>query len=541
VSTPAANAALVTGTNIYANATDGAATAVASVGLLGSDGTVALAQTATLLSTGTIAVGGFAGTALTAQNISVTGGTITLASNTGAAGTGGLGAVTIDGASLAKATAAAATGDASNKLNAAIKPNAGATTMTISIFDGATTTAAVKRIVVTIATTSSYNKFSAADSTVYWGDGAGDTAITDATSSNSKKANGSTLAGEITLVDAYGNLLTSSSAGILTATVSSGAVVNLNDAATAGTSTVDFNAATAAAMSFNVQQATANVGVNVTVTFSWKGVVFATKSGVIGGEVAKVTMLSPKIGTTGGANATSAVVQYEDSLGNAVYPASGTAAVGTTLGAVISAVTMDYGTDNSTDPHYIAWTCSTAGTVKGLQIKHLNASGTVVTSNAVDAGCAGVSTSVTGSWDKASYAPGTIATLSLTFKDSKGNLASAFENIGGDDNANSIMTITGAPSTAAVTPVSLTDKPSGITGTKTYQFVVGTTEGDFIAVVVPTEVKANNPLASNLSLPYSVKSTSTTVTNAEILKSIVALIASINKQIQALQKLILKR
>ena len=32
-----------------------------------------------------------------------------------------------------------------------------------------------------------------------------------------------------------------------------------------------------------------------------------------------------------------------------------------------------------------------------------------------------------------------------------------------------------------------------------------------------------------------------TVTNAEVLKSIVALIASINKQIQALQKLILKR
>ena len=39
----------------------------------------------------------------------------------------------------------------------------------------------------------------------------------------------------------------------------------------------------------------------------------------------------------------------------------------------------------------------------------------------------------------------------------------------------------------------------------------------------------------------TVKSSSSTVTNAEVLKSIVALIASINKQIQALQKLILKR
>jgi hypothetical protein len=38
-----------------------------------------------------------------------------------------------------------------------------------------------------------------------------------------------------------------------------------------------------------------------------------------------------------------------------------------------------------------------------------------------------------------------------------------------------------------------------------------------------------------------IKSASTVVSNADVLKSIVALIASINKQIQALQKLILKR
>jgi hypothetical protein len=42
-------------------------------------------------------------------------------------------------------------------------------------------------------------------------------------------------------------------------------------------------------------------------------------------------------------------------------------------------------------------------------------------------------------------------------------------------------------------------------------------------------------------MQYTIKSSGTTVTNAEVLKSIVALIASINKQIQALQKLILKR
>jgi hypothetical protein len=39
----------------------------------------------------------------------------------------------------------------------------------------------------------------------------------------------------------------------------------------------------------------------------------------------------------------------------------------------------------------------------------------------------------------------------------------------------------------------------------------------------------------------AVVAATTAVSNADVLKSIVALIASINKQIQALQKLILKR
>jgi hypothetical protein len=45
---------------------------------------------------------------------------------------------------------------------------------------------------------------------------------------------------------------------------------------------------------------------------------------------------------------------------------------------------------------------------------------------------------------------------------------------------------------------------------------------------------------SNASASYEIASTGA-VSNADVLKSIVSLIASINKQIQALQKLILKR
>jgi hypothetical protein len=44
-----------------------------------------------------------------------------------------------------------------------------------------------------------------------------------------------------------------------------------------------------------------------------------------------------------------------------------------------------------------------------------------------------------------------------------------------------------------------------------------------------------------VTVPYKIAGTTATVTNADVLKSIVSLIASINKQIQALQKLILRR
>jgi hypothetical protein len=149
---------------------------------------------------------------------------------------------------------------------------------------------------------------------------------------------------------------------------------------------------------------------------------------------------------------------------------------------------------------------------------------------------------VTASWDKASYAPGSIATLTLSYKDEYGNPGNAYDNIGANDSTPVTMTVAGGPSVAAITPIAAADTPSYLTGAKTYQYVVGTIEGDFVAVIVPTEVLENNPLGqANISLPYSVKSTSTAVSNADVLKAIVSLIASINKQIAALQKALLKK
>jgi hypothetical protein len=99
------------------------------------------------------------------------------------------------------------------------------------------------------------------------------------------------------------------------------------------------------------------------------------------------------------------------------------------------------------------------------------------------------------------------------------------------------VSIAGSNMTAVVTPTN-TDKFSG--GIKTYKFIVGATEGSYNAVVnLPVWNYTGGPQA--LTVPYAIKASTATVSNADVLKSIVALIASINKQIQALQKLILAR
>jgi hypothetical protein len=400
------------------------------------------------------------------------------------------------------------------------------------------------RVTVTVVATSVYNTYAPTYSWVRWGAGDGtETSVTDATANNYTTSTALRLKGSVQLVDAYGNVLTSANTGLLTATVTAGAKVNIGDNSTDGTTTFDSNSTTAGlsgtgTIPFNIVQADADVPWNGTVTFSFDGTVIATKTGIITGEVAKVTASAPKIGAVSGANLEFATVAYEDAKGNVVYPTSGTSAVSASLNAKVTGMTVGtyplVGTSGK-----ISATCATSGAATGLQLQHLNSSGTTILSNKWDSGCSKEPYTVTGSWDKASYTPGSIATLTLSYKDISGNPSNAYDSIS-VSSANTTMTITGAPSAAPVTAIG-NDKPSGVTGAKTYQFVVGSTEGDFVAVVVPTEIVENNSDQKNLSLAYSVKAGTASVSNADVLKSIVALIASINKQIQALQKLILKR
>jgi len=183
------------------------------------------------------------------------------------------------------------------------------------------------------------------------------------------------------------------------------------------------------------------------------------------------------------------------------------------------------------------YTCgATAGEVKTAKFDFTNtSSGKVVTSDAFSLRCADNPYSMTASFDKASYVQGEIATLTVKFLDSKGNPANSTSDTG---------PWTGV--TPMLTNISTTGAAGGLdkNGEKKFTYTVGTTSGitagKYTAVINYTTLTSAGT-ATAQTPTYSVTTGGDTTSNADILKSIVALIASINKQIQALQKLILKR
>ena len=147
--------------------------------------------------------------------------------------------------------------------------------------------------------------------------------------------------------------------------------------------------------------------------------------------------------------------------------------------------------------------------------------------------CADDAASYTASFDKAKYTSGDIAKLTVTFKDSSGKSVNNITALGASTIAVPGMTL-----------VSTTGVASAVAkaGSKVeYTYTVGQTAGRFAAVVdfTATTLLATYRTVQNPS--YEITTGGDSTTNADVLKSIVALIASINKQIQALQKLILKR
>ena len=360
----------------------------------------------------------------------------------------------------------------------------------------------------------------------------------------------------VVLQNAYKGDLTTNV--LLTAEATNGALVGID--ATPATSTAFLSTTAAAAGNVDVRvlqdkDKAPGAAVTTTVTVKANGVTIGSKTLTMFGAPAKIVVDQADV-TTGTAGSTGAFkYTVVDNAGNLLNTNEGltpafanitAAAAGweQAIGGVVTgatATTAEIIDSTSSKKGSGTFSCVAAGT---------GTSGTVdiyvggafrqgvgsVKSNTFKATCSDAAIrTFTAAMDKATYSPGEIATLTISAKDRNGVVVADTAVIGADFNQISIpgMTIIGA---------AISSGDVFTSGSKTYKFRVDQAEGSFVGqaqVTVNASAAAAEKVAKTVQ--YTIKASGSTVTNAEVLKSIVALIASINKQIQALQKLILRR
>jgi hypothetical protein len=535
----------------------GGVSAMKSLGLLDKDASSTTAQTATMLSTGALVfyMGATAGTA-TAAAITATGGTFGTGISTTNAG--------VTYSSSLKTVAFATT----STTVAVIWSPGSVGTYTINGYRGTTTSTPtltsptsgtlIGTVTVTVVASTAGGTYSAADSTCSVNSGSQEASLLD--DSTSQVTNGSWYV-NYDLQDAYGVDLP---LGSIIVTATSGGFVSLADAGAtpaAGTDATAVALDTGGSNTVRVTQAVAGAPTTTTVKITYNGTVVCTKTVTIRGSVSKLTVKVWGTQDLGASDYTAANYNHDgsnlndglftvtalDSAGNIVLPTlSGFSAVDSTMGATIQALSFSSVATSvsSTSVHSYTRGSATCGTAAGsasVKLKYTNpATGVITTSDSFTLRCADEAYTYTASWDKASYVQGEIATLTVKFFDSKGNPSNRKTVTANSDAA--VAHILAPMMTAVTTVTGLTVRPDA-DGVKTYTFSVGTTTGltagAFNSVVDYAGLTA---VAATKQTPgYKVTSGADTTTNADVLKSIVALIASINKQIQALQKLILKK
>jgi hypothetical protein len=556
VSTPAANAA--SELTCSANGVKG------TIGVISACSGAALSQVATITSDGalgfTTAADGTASQAI----LTVSGGTITSVS-----------AVT-DGAPNAARTSLVF-GDVA--VDVVVKPDAGVAAMVISSYSStANYTAGTRsdKITVTVKAASSIGVLSASNSETNWvayGTTISNDADADLTNIDVAGANiiANGLVGQIAWSLNDGNGVDLPSTGVISAVSSNPAIAVSFDGTFFNTEIAEAVGATNYG-SVYVAQAVANTPASGTITFKYNGTTYATKSVTMQGDIASITVSDIYTGKTG---VSGAITNQGSAVSSAAATATADAgtfrvvakdAAGNILGGktvsadttrynnVVTAITLsnsgatikfdataglDAGPGTGSLLGTFSCPTSTEGTGGTKQrLKITNAALATIYSNEFDLTCAGEPNSYTASLDKASYVPGDIATLTITAKTSTGKAPHSSATTG---TATTAVGVTTGSQMTPVTAIAVTDT-FGNSGVATYKFVVGSTEGSYNMIVdLPKWSVANGYAGAAQTVAYSVKSGSTDVTFSEVLKSVVALIASINKQIQALQKLILKR
>jgi hypothetical protein len=435
--------------------------------------------------------------------------------------------------------------------------------MTVSAYKGASVTVSTPtngtllgQWVITIVASGTSGVFSAADSSVAVqaakAKGVACATTNAAYDDASSIANGAVGCILVNPKDAYGTAITN---GTITASATNGAkvLVSAANAAAGYLAAAPFSSvASAANLYVAVIQATANVGQSTVVTLTWNGVVIGTKTLNFQGDIAKLTLL------TTGATASNTVylngattsapagavgkIFYSatDALGQAVTLTTAPT-ISDATGAMTPAV-LDAGSgSNAIGTIQSASTGFGFGTMTiaanpllgagTYRLKVTNAAGADIKTDVINATVSGGTASFTASWDKASYSPGESATLTISAKDSGGRPVAQGTAITGG-----VLTVNTNGLTSQTCPADIsTSTFNKADGSRVCTFAVGNTAGSYSYSMALTSSSGQSATTG------SVKIVTSDVSNAEVLKSIVALIASINKQIAALQKLILRR
>jgi len=419
-------------------------------------------------------------------------------------------------------------------------------------------------VTFTIASASASGVYSASTSTVTVQSAVAKGTVasgTNAYDNTDRIANGNVGIIYMELDDAYSTNITS---GVVAATATNGSTLVVADAASdtgaeAYSASASFStlAAATAEMYVYVNQPVANTAGSTTVTITLNGTTVGTKTLNWSGDIASITIL-PNTKTsfangvtqadcTAGApsiagTAANVVYSVRDAAGNAVTLATSptvTGGTGSLIGATITSGTsataangcvrqtsaLGYGVATMIVP---STALQGAGTFK-LRVQ--NAGGVNIDSAVFNATVSNGSTDkFVASWDKASYAPGELAKLTIKALDAYGNPMAA-------GNVNTGLALSVASGFTAVGTACADSTLMDSAGEISCQYAAGNTEGAYSFSVDLTTATAQSATVGAIA----IKAATATVSNADVLKSIVSLIASINKQIRALQKLILKR
>jgi len=472
---------------------------------------------------------------------SVTGGTITQVSTE----TGGSAAVV--GANGNTIVTSANT----KEVGFVVTPNAGATSVTVSAWEGTAMTAAspsnggtlLGTWVITLASSAATGTFSAALSPVAITTSATAAQITQSVDASTGGITaGNPLFIQVIGRNPYNQALAS---GTYVASATNGATVAWGNAA-AATAAGSLSVATVTpdgTDQLRIDPASSLTTSTTTVTITHNGEPVATKTLTFYGEAKTITIESVKSGRTGttiaAQNATAyAVYSYRDSAGNKVPGAAATFSSLSATGIVSTgksvrspsrsaqAAIADADFDNAVETligaggtdGVFAFSCGTTSGTTTVSISHTNAISLATITAPVTIACNGGIGTYTVSTDKASYKVGEIATITIDAKDTSGNPVSDNTTI-----AAGSVSVGGGSLTATIAGTEVFTA-----GKRTLQAQM-TTAGTFNTVVTLA-----GAVTSTATTGYSV--TDGAVSNAEVLSAIVKLIASINKQIKALQK-----